>query len=113
MVVQHRRENGSCSWRHHLTGQLSLVNDQRFPKRAHRIELNNYGSEGWEFESLRARKIAGQGHIRRNAIVGRCAKTQQFAGSCLVLPSEPAFFVLRKPKGVPGREAIHRSASIR
>jgi hypothetical protein len=41
---------------HHLSGHLSLINDQRLRTLAHRTERNNYGSEGWGFESLRARK---------------------------------------------------------
>ena len=40
---------------HHLTGRLSLVDDQSVTRFAQRTEQNNYGSEGWGFESLRAR----------------------------------------------------------
>ena len=46
---------------HHLIERLSLVGDQRVKGFAQRTEQNNYGSEGWGFESLRARKTAGQG----------------------------------------------------
>ena len=45
---------------HHLIEHLSLVGDQPVCEFAHRTEQNNYGSEGWGFESLRARKTAGQ-----------------------------------------------------
>ena len=40
---------------HHLIEHLSLVGDQRVKGIAQRTEQNNYGSEGWGFESLRAR----------------------------------------------------------
>ncbi len=40
---------------HHLIEHLSLVGDQRVKGIAQRSEQNNYGSEGWGFESLRAR----------------------------------------------------------
>ncbi len=55
---------------HHLIGRLPLVNDQRLRTFAHRIEQNSYGSEGWGFESLRARKTAGQGLISRYPFLG-------------------------------------------
>jgi len=45
---------------HHLSGHLSLINDRRLRTLAHRTEGNNYGSEGWGFESLRARKAKPQ-----------------------------------------------------
>ena len=50
---------------HHLTGRLSLVSDQLLYTCAHRTERNNYGSEGWGFESLRARKQSKQNRRSR------------------------------------------------